>query len=241
VAGKGEATRPPDPDRRLAVGVVAIQGDFEAHAGALSRLGVDTREVRVPGQLVGLDALVIPGGESTTITMGLKSSGLDVAVSDFAGAGRPVLGTCAGLIVLDRNHLGLMDIVARRNAFGRQVRSFEADLTVSGLGEEPLRAVFIRAPWIDRAGPEVEVLASLDGHPVVARERNLLVAAFHPELTDDLRIHALFLALVGEEQKKGRPAASRRTGLGQDGRRKGAGRDDRREATKFETSDMGGA
>jgi pyridoxal 5'-phosphate synthase pdxT subunit len=199
VAGKGEATPPPDSDRRparrLTVGVLAIQGGFEAHAEALSRLGVDACEVRLPAQLVGLDALVIPGGESTTITMGLEASGLDEAVRAFAGAGNPILGTCAGLIVLDRKHLGLMDVVARRNAFGRQVRSFEADLKIDGLGEEPLRAVFIRAPWIESAGADVEVLASLDGHPVVARERNLLVAAFHPELTDDLRLHALFLAM----------------------------------------------
>jgi pyridoxal 5'-phosphate synthase pdxT subunit len=205
VAGSGEATPPPDLDgrraRRLRVGVLAIQGDFEAHAGALTRLGADAREVRVPTQLAGLDALVIPGGESTTITMGLASSGLDEAVRDFARAGRPVLGTCAGLIVLDRDHLGLMDIVARRNAFGRQIRSFEADLKVTGLGDEPLRAVFIRAPWIEAAGDGVEVLASLDGRPVVARERHLLVAAFHPELTDDLRLHALFLALVDREQR----------------------------------------
>jgi 5'-phosphate synthase pdxT subunit len=168
---------------------------------------VGTAEVRGPAELAELDALVIPGGESTTISMGLASTGLDEAVRAFAGSGKPVLGTCAGLIVLDRDHLGLMDIVARRNAFGRQIRSFEADLTVKGLGHEPLHAVFIRAPWIESAGPGVELLASLDGRAVVARERNLLVTAFHPELTDDLRLHALFLAGVDRDSPAPSPAA----------------------------------
>jgi 5'-phosphate synthase pdxT subunit len=222
VAGSGEATPPLESNeghagRALRVGVLAIQGDFEAHARALARLGAGAREVRGPEELEELDALVIPGGESTTITMGLESSGLGGAVREFARSGRPVLGTCAGLIVLDRAHLGLMDISARRNAFGRQVRSFEADVLVKGLGDEPLRAVFIRAPWIESAGTEVEVLAELDGHAVVAREGNLLVAAFHPELTDDLRLHAFFLALGDEERrKKGRPVASSRAGLARD-------------------------
>jgi len=126
---------------------------------------------------------------------------LERPVREFVTAGRPVLGTCAGLIVLDRAHLGLMDVLARRNAFGRQVRSFEADVHVRGLGDEPLRAVFIRAPWIEEAGDEVEVLAEIDGRPVVARERNMLVAAFHPELTDDLRLHALFLAMTHDRRE----------------------------------------
>ena len=177
------------------VGVLAIQGDFEAHAAALGRLGCRAVEVRHPQQLEELEGLVIPGGESTTITMGIDAAGLAEPIRAFAGSGLPVLGTCAGLIMLDRGHLGLMDIDARRNAFGRQVRSFEADLLVKGLGDEPLRAVFIRAPWIERAGEGVQVLAEIDGHPVVARQGNLLAAAFHPELTDDLRLHALFLAL----------------------------------------------
>jgi 5'-phosphate synthase pdxT subunit len=177
------------------VGVLAIQGDFEAHAAALERLGCRAVEVRRPEHLGGLDGLVIPGGESTTITMGIEAAGLAEPIRAFARSGLPVLGTCAGLIMLDRSHLGLMDIEARRNAFGRQVRSFEADLLVKGLGDEPLRAVFIRAPWIERAGDEVQVLAEIEGHPVVARQGNLLAAAFHPELTDDLRLHALFLAL----------------------------------------------
>jgi pyridoxal 5'-phosphate synthase pdxT subunit len=175
--------------------VLAIQGGFEAHGAALERLGCRPVEVRRPDQLEGLEGLVLPGGESTTITMGIDAAGLAGPIREFARAGHPVLGTCAGLIMLDRSHLGLMEIDARRNAFGRQVKSFEADLVVEGLGDEPLRAVFIRAPWIERAGDEVQVLAEIDGHPVVARQGNLLVAAFHPELTDDLRLHALFLAL----------------------------------------------
>jgi pyridoxal 5'-phosphate synthase pdxT subunit len=221
VAGSDEAALLGDSnarsDRPLRVGVLAIQGDFEAHSRALAKLSAEPVGVRRPEHLEGLDALVIPGGESTTITMGLESSGLDEGVRAFARRGNAVLGTCAGLIVLDRAHLGLMDIVARRNAFGRQVRSFEADVTVQGLGDEPLRAVFIRAPWIERAGGGVEILAEVDGHPVVAREGNVLVAAFHPELTDDLRLHALFLALASDEHgKNGRPVASRRTGRRQD-------------------------
>jgi len=185
------------------VGVLAIQGDFHAHGSALQRLGAVAVEVRRPEQLDGLDGLVIPGGESTTITMGLRAYELEQPIRDFAAGGRALLGTCAGLIVLDRDHLGVMDISARRNAFGRQVRSFEADVPVRGLGDEPLRAVFIRAPWIEEAGDGVEVLAEIDGHPVVARQRNILVAAFHPELTDDLRLHALFLAIVGERDTVG--------------------------------------
>jgi len=176
------------------IGVLAVQGDFEAHADALRRLGCEALEVRRPEQLEPLDGLIIPGGESTTISKGLSAYGLEQPIRDFAHAGRPLLGTCAGLIMVDRNHLGLIDIVARRNAFGRQVKSFEADLHVKGLGDEPVRAVFIRAPWIESPGADVELLAEFRGHPVVARQRNVLVAAFHPELTDDLRIHALFLA-----------------------------------------------
>ena len=204
MAGSAGATPPPAvPAPSVRVGVLAIQGDFEAHAAALEKLGAAPVEIRRPGELDDLDALIIPGGESTTISMGLASSGLDDAIRRHAGAGKPILGTCAGLIVLDRRHLGLMDIEARRNAFGRQVRSFEADVTVNGLGDEPLGAVFIRAPWIESVGDDVEVLAELDGHPVVARQRNLLVTSFHPELTDDLRVHALFLALAGIQSRVG--------------------------------------
>ena len=188
-----ESLEPLRPDRRI--GVLAVQGDFEAHERALTSLGCEPVEVRRPGQIASLDGLILPGGESTTISKGLRAYGLEEPLREFARSGRPVLGTCAGLIVLDRNHLGVMDIEARRNAFGRQVKSFEADLAVEGLGSEPLRAVFIRAPWIELWGSTVEPLASIDGHPVVARQRNLLVAAFHPELTEDLRLHALFLTL----------------------------------------------
>jgi len=182
------------------IGVLAIQGDFEAHAIALERLGAKAAEVRRPADLEDLDGLVIPGGESTTMEKGLEAYGLEQPIRDLARARqRPVFGTCAGLIMLDRAHLGLMDIEARRNAFGRQVRSFEQDVTVRGLGDEPLRAVFIRAPWIEHAGEGVEVLAEVDGHPVVARQGHMLVAAFHPELTDDLRLHAMFMGLLSGE------------------------------------------
>jgi pyridoxal 5'-phosphate synthase pdxT subunit len=205
VAGSGEAAPP-------RIGVLAIQGDFAAHAEALRRLGAEPIEVRRPDQLYQLDGLVIPGGESTTVMKGIAAQGLEQPLKDFAGGDRPVFGTCAGLIVLDRGHLGLMDIEARRNAFGRQLRSFESDVVVRGLGDEPLRAVFIRAPWIELAGDGVEILAELDGHPVVARQGNLLVAAFHPELTDDLRLHSLFLAIC-----EPRPARDATAGLPADG------------------------
>jgi 5'-phosphate synthase pdxT subunit len=178
------------------VGVLALQGDFEAHAKLLRELGAEPREVRTPAGLDGLDGLVIPGGESTVMTLGIEREGLAEPLRRLAGAGIPVMGTCAGLIMLDRDHLGLMDIVSRRNAFGRQVRSFEADLDVAGLEGGPLRAVFIRAPWIEEHGDEVEVLASLDGHPVAVRQRHLMAVAFHPELSGDRRLHERFLAAV---------------------------------------------
>jgi pyridoxal 5'-phosphate synthase pdxT subunit len=181
------------------IGVLAVQGDFEAHSKALRSLGAEPVEVRAPEQLAELDGLVIPGGESTTISKVLARDGLDAAIRDYAQAGGAVLGTCAGIIVLDRNHLALLDIEARRNAFGRQRQSFEHDLEVDGLGPEPLRAVFIRAPWVADHGPGVDVLASYEGHPVVVREARLLACAFHPELTDDTRMHALFMAIVGVE------------------------------------------
>jgi pyridoxal 5'-phosphate synthase pdxT subunit len=201
VAGSVEPTPPAGepPAAGPRIGVLAIQGDFEAHAGALRRLGAAAVEVRRPEQLEDLQGLIIPGGESTTMAMGLASYGFEEPLRDLIDRGRPVFGTCAGLILLDRAHLGAMDILARRNAFGRQVRSFEADVPVRGLGDEPLRAVFIRAPWIEAAGDGVEVLAEVDGHPVVAREGSMLVAAFHPELTDDLRLHALFLAMIAQD------------------------------------------
>jgi 5'-phosphate synthase pdxT subunit len=171
-----------------------LQGNFREHAATLGRLGADVVEVRKPEQLEGLDGLVLPGGESTTFMRLMRLYGLDEAIRDFRGA---VFGTCAGMIVLDRDHLDLVDIRVRRNAFGRQVASFETDLKVEGTSE-PLRAVFIRAPWVEEVGPGVEVLAEVDGHPVLAREGRFLVAAFHPELTDDTRLHERFLELARE-------------------------------------------
>ena len=177
------------------VGVLALQGDFEAHARILRSLGAEVREVRVPADLAGLDGLVIPGGESTTMTLGIEREGLGEPLRELARRGTPVLGTCAGLIMLDRDHLGLMDIRAQRNAFGRQVRSFEVELEVGGV-DGPVRGVFIRAPWIADHGEGVEILARVDGHDVAAREGNLLAVAFHPELSGDTRLHERFLAEV---------------------------------------------
>ncbi len=182
-------------ERPLRIGVLAVQGNFREHAAVLRRLGAEPVEVRLPDQLEDVDGLIIPGGESTAIGRLMQLYGLDEAVREFQG---PIFGTCAGMIVLDRDHLGLGDYRTRRNAFGRQVKSFEADLDLRD-GGEPLRAVFIRAPWLEDPGPEVEVLAEVDGHPVLARAGRLLVAAFHPELTDDTRLHGRFLDLVREE------------------------------------------
>jgi pyridoxal 5'-phosphate synthase pdxT subunit len=179
----------------LRIGVLAIQGDFEAHRRMLSSLGAEATEVRMPAQLGGLDGLVIPGGESTTISKGMERDGLDTAVREFHGDGGPIFGSCAGMIVCDTEHLGLADYTCRRNAFGRQLHSFEEDLRIEGLGEEPLRAVFIRAPWIERHGPGVEVLAEVGGHPIAVRADGILAVAFHAELTDDSRLHALFMAM----------------------------------------------
>ena len=196
------------------VGVLAIQGDFEAHARALAEVGAEPRVVRTPEDLVGLDGLVIPGGESTTMTLGIERERLAEPLRELVRSGRPVLGTCAGLIMLDREHLGLLDATARRNAFGRQLQSFEADLDLrlenaAGLGgaagngysarpsagpSGPLRAVFIRAPWVEEHGPEVEVLAEVGGHPVAVRQGNILAVAFHPELTDDRSLHRWLVA-----------------------------------------------
>ena len=181
--------------------MLAVQGDFEAHRLALESLGAEAAEVRTPAQLEGLDGLVIPGGESTTITKGMARDGLDDAVRRHAEAGRPILGSCAGMIVCDSEHLGIGDYRCLRNAFGRQLQSFEQDLRVEGLGEEPLRAVFIRAPWVEEHGPGVEVLAEVEGHAVAVRDRNLLAVAFHAELTDDTRLHALFMAMCTTAQE----------------------------------------
>jgi 5'-phosphate synthase pdxT subunit len=181
-------------EQSLRIGVLAVQGNFREHVAVLRHLGAEPVEVRLPKQLEGLDGLIVPGGESTAMLRLMGLYGLDEAVRAFEA---PILGTCAGMILLDRDHLGVVDIRTKRNAFGRQVRSFEADLDI-GHGEEPMRAVFIRAPWIEEAGPGVEVLAEVDGHPVLAREGRILVAAFHPELTDDTRVHELFLNQVRE-------------------------------------------
>jgi 5'-phosphate synthase pdxT subunit len=180
----------------LRIGVLALQGNFREHVQMLHGLRVDAIEVRKPEQLEDLDGLVIPGGESTTFTHLMALDGLDEALRRFD---RPVFGTCAGMIVLDRDHLDLVDISVRRNAFGRQLASFETDLEVAGF-DSPMRAVFIRAPWVDEVGPGVEVLAEVNGRPVLAREGRFLVAAFHPELTGDTRLHEQFLEIVREEQ-----------------------------------------
>lgn len=196
VAGPAGAAPPGDAGDAPLIGVLALQGGYAAHARMLHALGADVREVRTPAGLDGLDGLVVPGGESTTMTLGIEREGLAEPLRALARSGTPVLGTCAGLIMLDRAHLGLMDITARRNAFGRQVRSFEADLAFSDLDGPPVHAVFIRAPWISEHGPAVEVLAEVDGHPVAARQENLLVLSFHPELGADDRLHARFVAQV---------------------------------------------
>lgn len=180
----------------MLIGVLAIQGGFEAHLEMLRGLGAEARDVRLPADLEGLDGLVIPGGESTTIVKGIESAGLEGPIRGHHEVGKPVFGTCAGMIVCDSEHLDLLDVTTRRNAFGRQLQSFEADLGVEGIGEEPLRAVFIRAPWVESAGAGVDVLASYDGHPVAVREGSVLACAFHPELSDDSRLHALFMAMT---------------------------------------------
>ena len=179
----------------MRVGVLAVQGNFREHAAMLRRLGAEVIEVRKPEELDGLDGLVVPGGESTAIARLIDVYGLEGAIREFE---RPVFGTCAGLIMLDREHLGLVDLTVRRNAYGRQVASFETDLALAG-DDEPLRGVFIRAPRVETVGPDVEVLAEHDGEPVLVRQGRFLAATFHPELTDDTRVHELFLEAVREE------------------------------------------
>jgi 5'-phosphate synthase pdxT subunit len=187
------------------VGVLALQGAFAAHASCLRALGAEPCEVRTPGELAEVDALVLPGGESTTMSMLLDSADLFEPLARRLADGLPALGTCAGMILLgteildgraDQRCFGAVDISVRRNAFGRQVDSFEADLPVAVLGDEPFRAVFIRAPFVERAGPDVEVLATVDGHPVLCRQGAVTVAAFHPELSRDLRLHDHFLRSI---------------------------------------------
>lgn len=178
------------------VGVLALQGGIEAHARILREHGAQVREVRTPADLEGLRGLVLPGGESTTMSIGVAREGLAEPLRELAATGLPMLGTCAGLIMLDRAHLGIMDIAAERNVFGRQVHSFEASLELTGMNGAPIPAVFIRAPWIVQWGGDVEVLAEVDGKPVAARQGNILAVAFHPELSDDRRVHEAFLELV---------------------------------------------
>jgi pyridoxal 5'-phosphate synthase pdxT subunit len=184
------------------VGILALQGGFEAHAKILRRLGAVPREVRVPADLDGLDALIIPGGESTVMTLGIEREGLAEPLRALVRGGTPVLGTCAGLIMLDRDHLGVLDVSAQRNAFGRQLRSFEAEFEVDGIEGGPVHAVFIRAPWVAERGDGVEVIASVDDHPVAVRQGNLLAVSFHPELAGETRLHELLLRMNGQS---GRP------------------------------------
>jgi pyridoxal 5'-phosphate synthase pdxT subunit len=180
----------------LTVGVLALQGDFEAHSTILGTLGASPREVRVPADLDDLDALILPGGESTVMTLGIEREALGEPLRALAAAGTPILGTCAGMIMLDRDHLGVLDIVAERNAFGRQLRSFEADLEIEGVTGGPVHAVFIRAPWVRETGPTVRVLADVDGHPVAVRQGNVVAISFHPELTGERRLHELLLGFA---------------------------------------------
>jgi 5'-phosphate synthase pdxT subunit len=182
-------------DETPRIGILAVQGNVREHAAVLRKLGAEPVEVRLPEQLAELDGLVIPGGESTAIGRLVRLYGLEEAIRRFD---RPIFGTCAGMILLDRNHLGVLDLEVSRNAYGRQVASFEADLQLAG-EDEPLRGIFIRAPRVIGAGRHVEVLAELDGEPVLLRDGRLLVASFHPELTGDTRVHERFLELVREE------------------------------------------
>ncbi len=196
----------------MTVGVLALQGDVREHVAAFEALGRPVRPVRRPEDLAGLQGLVLPGGESTTLSLLLHSSGLRDPMSCLLGEGLPVFGTCAGMILLatevldgrdDQQHFGLVEVAVRRNGFGRQRASFECDLEVDGLDDGPLHAVFIRAPVVERTGPEVEVLASLPAgpdharsQPVLLRQGSALVSSFHPELTGDRRLHALFVAMM---------------------------------------------
>ena len=191
------------------IGVLALQGGFEAHGAMLEALGARTREVRVPADLEGLDGLVLPGGESTTMSLGIAREGLAEPLSELSSSGVPMLGSCAGLIMLDREHLGLMDIRAERNAFGRQISSFETDVELRGLNGGPMRGIFIRAPWIAEHGPGVEILASVDGHSIAAPQGNMLAVSFHSELGQDDRLHRWFLALVRDGAPAGAPDGSR--------------------------------
>ncbi len=188
----------------MLIGVLALQGAFIEHERVLARLGVEAREVRQRKHLDGIDGLIIPGGESTVMTLGIEREGLAEPLRKLVRDGTPVLGTCAGMIMLDRDHLDVLDLRVHRNAFGRQLRSFEADVELDGLEGGPVHAVFIRAPWVEDVG-SAQVLARVPdrgtGHPaagkvVAVRQRHLLATSFHPELTGDVRVHALFVAMV---------------------------------------------
>ena len=197
----------------MEIGVLAIQGDFAEHIAVLDRLSVNAREVRLPGQLESLDGLIIPGGESTTLSRLMSIYDLREPIARMAREGRTVWGTCAGMIMLAREiteqdpvPLGIMDIGVQRNAFGRQVDSFEQPLCIAGLDHKPFHGIFIRAPVIIRVGEEVSVLSSLeDGRPVAVRQGNLLATAFHPELTNDTRVHRYFLDVAGDGTFHGTP------------------------------------
>jgi 5'-phosphate synthase pdxT subunit len=189
---------------RPTIGVLALQGAFAAHAERLRAVGASTRDVRTPAQLKVVDALVVPGGESTTMSNLLGSTELFDPIADRLGDGMPVFGTCAGMILLadkildgrdDQRHFGVLDITVRRNGYGRQVDSFETDLDLAD-EEQPFHGVFIRAPRVEAVGPDVDVLSSYDGDPVLVRQGQLLAACFHPELTDDVRLHAQFVDLI---------------------------------------------
>ncbi len=186
------------------IGVLALQGGFEAHERMLRRLGARTRQVRVRDELDGLDGLVLPGGESTTMMLGIAREGLAEPLRELAAGSLPMLGSCAGLILLDREHLGMMDMLAERNAFGRQTRSFEADVALEGIDGPPLRGIFIRAPWIADHGESVRIIGVLDGHAVAARQDAILAVSFHSELSGDDRVHRLFL----ESVERGRSSAA---------------------------------
>jgi pyridoxal 5'-phosphate synthase pdxT subunit len=217
----------------VTVGVLALQGDVREHAAAFGDLGEDVRAVRIPADLDGLSGIVLPGGESTTLSLLLGSTGLDAALDDAFDDGFPVFGTCAGMILLadrvldgrsDQHQFRAIDLSVRRNAYGHQAASFEADLEVPEIGSAPLHAVFIRAPVVERVGPDVEVLGVLPapasegpkspGEPVVCRQGSVLVSAFHPELTADRRLHRLFLDMVKDDAERSGTAPSARAAAG---------------------------
>lgn len=204
MVGTGSSVRP--RQARPIVGVLALQGNFAAHSSRLAELGVAAREIRTPEELSGVDALVIPGGETTTLLRFFDAGTMETEIGAFAASGKPIFGTCAGAILLAREvtcpsqrSLALIDIAVERNGYGRQVDSFITSAPCSALDTEPLEMVFIRAPIIRNVGPEVRVLQELKGHPVLVRQDQILAATFHPELTPDPRLHSYFLSMIGQE------------------------------------------